>query len=148
MIRETLGVPLVIVPVLSKNTVSTFGTFSRYFPPFTRMPREAALPIAALKAAGVERAMPQGQTIISILMARLKERVKRYVTKKRLREMGTTVSANLSAVRMASDSRASSLSIILMIEPMRVSSPIILTLTVISPISTWVPATTLSPAFL
>ena len=55
----TVGVPVVMVPVLSNTTVSTLDNISRWAPSFTKAPDRAVRAMAASTARGVPAAIPQ-----------------------------------------------------------------------------------------
>mmetsp|Transcript_113907 Transcript_113907/g.271204 ORF Transcript_113907/g.271204 Transcript_113907/m.271204 type:complete len:259 (+) Transcript_113907:1405-2181(+) len=60
------GLPVVRVPVLSSTTFCTWEPSSSGFAPLrTRMPQEAAAPVAAITAVGVARPRAQGQATSS-----------------------------------------------------------------------------------
>ena len=67
---STTGRPRVRVPVLSKSATSARATSSRYWPPFIRMPRLAARPMAATVAVGAAMSSAQGQPATSTATAR------------------------------------------------------------------------------
>ena len=57
------NLPSVIVPVLSKATLSTLATLEKTLPPLKRIPRDAAPPIPPKNAIGTEITRAQGQDI-------------------------------------------------------------------------------------
>ena len=65
----TEGLPSVIVPVLSKTTVSTLCAVSSASPPRIRMPISAPLPVPTMIAVGVARPSAHGQAMISTATA-------------------------------------------------------------------------------
>ena len=58
-----------MVPVLSSTTVSTFANPSSAAPPFTRMPRRAATPVATMMAVGVASPSAHGHAMTSTAIA-------------------------------------------------------------------------------
>ncbi len=65
----TLGFPLVMVPVLSKTTVSISLADCRASPDLIRMPPLAPTPVPTIIATGVARPSAQGQEITSTAIA-------------------------------------------------------------------------------
>ncbi|MPM26672.1 hypothetical protein SDC9_73176 [bioreactor metagenome] len=63
LIFVTTGFPTVRVPVLSKATVSTFPAFSRYSPPFMRIPFPAPFPMPATMETGADITIAPGHDI-------------------------------------------------------------------------------------
>ena len=61
----TVGLPSVIVPVLSSSTVRVFASRSSASPLRMRIPYSAALPVPTRIAVGVARPSAQGQAMIS-----------------------------------------------------------------------------------
>ncbi len=59
----TAGSPFVIVPVLSKTTVSILCALSKCSALLIRMPDSAPLPVPTMMAVGVARPREQGQAI-------------------------------------------------------------------------------------
>jgi len=74
----TSGLPVVIVPVLSKMMVSTLFSFSRLAPLRIRMPFRAAFPMLATIAAGVARVNAQGHAITNTDATRRMSPVAKY----------------------------------------------------------------------
>ena len=68
--------PSVMVPVLSKTTVSILAASCMMEAPRTRMPRRASPPMAATMAVGVARIRAQGQATIRTATVRSQSRVK------------------------------------------------------------------------
>ena len=64
----TAAAPKVSVPVLSRTTVSTRLSVSRWMPPLTIAPSRAARPMAPRMASGVPAATPQAPATISTEM--------------------------------------------------------------------------------
>ena len=62
-ILVTVGLPTVIVPVLSNTTVSTLHVFSKASPDFIKIPNSAPLPVPTIIAVGVAKPNEQGQAI-------------------------------------------------------------------------------------
>ena len=71
IISVTAGWPEVMVPVLSKTTVSTVCKFSRLSADFIRIPYSAAFPVPTIIATGVARPSAHGQEITSTETAQL-----------------------------------------------------------------------------
>ena len=67
IISVTSGLPLVSVPVLSNTIVSIDANFSKYFPPFIKMPSLAALPMPNDTTIGVAIPKAQGQETTRIV---------------------------------------------------------------------------------
>ena len=65
----TSGCPEVMVPVLSRITVSMEWRFSRLSADLMRMPYSAAFPVPTMIATGVARPRAQGQEMTSTAMA-------------------------------------------------------------------------------
>ncbi len=63
MISVTLGLPSVIVPVLSKTIVSILCVFSSTAPPLIKIPYSAPLPVPTIIAVGVANPKAHGQAI-------------------------------------------------------------------------------------
>ena len=61
MLRATLILPCVTVPVLSRITRVTLVDISSAAPPLTRMPCSAPTPVPTMTAVGVARPSAQGQ---------------------------------------------------------------------------------------
>ena len=97
-ISTTSGVPLVIVPVLSKQIVVTLANSSMTTPPFIKTPFFAALPTLATTAVGVASINAQGHAITKIDITRIISFVSRAVIAQIKRIVGRKNSANLSAV--------------------------------------------------
>ncbi len=66
----TLGLPVVIVPVLSKAITESERRFSRCTPPLINTPPRAARATAASTAEGVAMARAQGEAATSTAIAR------------------------------------------------------------------------------
>ena len=94
----TSGVPLVMVPVLSKQIVVTFANSSITMPPFINTPFLAAFPTLATTAVGVAKTNAQGQAITKIDITRIISLVSRAVITHIKSIVGRKNSANLSAV--------------------------------------------------
>mmetsp|Transcript_98932 Transcript_98932/g.236051 ORF Transcript_98932/g.236051 Transcript_98932/m.236051 type:complete len:468 (-) Transcript_98932:1421-2824(-) len=75
-ISVTLGLPSVMVPVLSKTTASTKWAASRAWPPLMSTPLLAPTPVPTITAVGAARPRAQGHATTSTEMAiiRLKEK--------------------------------------------------------------------------
>uniref|UniRef100_A0A182THM6 Uncharacterized protein n=1 Tax=Anopheles melas TaxID=34690 RepID=A0A182THM6_9DIPT len=67
--RDVIGIPCVIVPVLSNTIVFTLCAFSSGPAPFTRMPCRAPTPVDTMTAVGVASPSAHGQAIASTLSA-------------------------------------------------------------------------------
>ncbi|MNU54023.1 hypothetical protein D3C71_430710 [compost metagenome] len=61
----SLGLPSVMVPVLSSATALSLRASSRYVPPLMRMPRRAAEASALTTVTGVEMTSAHGQAMTS-----------------------------------------------------------------------------------
>ena len=102
----TRGFPFVIVPVLSRTTISVLPAISRAAEVLKRIPFRAPLPLATIIATGVARPRAQGQLITSTATARVRavpvsEPVKNH-TAKVMTEIaittGTKIPETLSAI--------------------------------------------------
>ncbi len=106
-ISVTAGVPRVMVPVLSRTTVSIFPACSRCSPPLISIPLAAPTPVPTMIAAGVASPRAQGQATTRTVTMCIKELSKpaplRYQPPKVSRETaiiaGTKTAATLSASR-------------------------------------------------
>jgi len=71
-IRDVIGIPCVIVPVLSKTIVFTLCAFSKGPAPLTKIPCNAPTPVATMTAVGVARPNAHGHAIANTLKAQRK----------------------------------------------------------------------------
>ncbi len=97
--RAISNCPSVMVPVLSKTTVSTLAASCRMEAPRTRMPRRARPPMAATIAVGVARIRAHGHATISTDTVRIQSRVKYRVSAADSRRAGRKYRAQRSARR-------------------------------------------------
>ena len=143
-ISTTSGVPLVIVPVLSKHIVVTFANSSMTTPPFIRTPFLAAFPTLAITAVGVAKTNAHGQAITKIDITRIMSFVNIAVTKHMKSIVGRKNSANLSAVFWTLPLFSWAFFTVFIIWPRIVSFPIFSVSISITPFSFKVPTNTLS----
>ena len=102
----TFGLPSVIVPVLSRTTVSILCATSRLAAVLISMPFSAPLPVPAIIAAGVARPRAQGQditrTATAILSAKEKSPFIISHTKRVIKAIPSTAGTNTPLILSAS----------------------------------------------
>ena len=106
MISATAGFPIVMVPVLSRTTVSSVDAISRASLILNRTPFSAPLPVPAIMAVGVASPNAHGHAITSTATSRIMDGTNSPVIphhrKKVTKAVAMTDGTNTAATRSAS----------------------------------------------
>ena len=149
----TTGVPFVMVPVLSRTTISVFPASSRAVAVLNKSPFFAPFPLPTIMATGVARPKAHGQLMTSTDIACVREVAKFFVTAIHTIKvtiatqmtLGTNIPDTLSAVFAIGAFEADASCTSLTMRPSVESPPTEVAFAVIKPLTFVVPEITLSP---